>query len=276
MGFVEHGAGPSATGVTLGWKGAPEGWTPPALPSRCPSCGHSETQQRFRYGVVRSPIRAHTQGIDQATQLLVSSTVRSVSSTSTPEKTIVFTDSREDAAGTAMGLAENGFADLVRQLVRRSLDREDDVVRVLRDGARPGGLAPAEMVRYEQLRQQHAGVSMAYVAVAMGLATDEHHGLVAGFEAERGSRAATAWPDLVEQLTLELVRLGVPPAGSAPPCWNCRRASHGSVRSNHPSPGNGYPCRTARHDRVTSTSSVGTSSWRWGTRSSVGAAETWR
>ena len=57
-----------------------------------------------------------------------------------PEKTIVFTDSRDDAASMAMGLAENSFADLVRQLVRRSLDQEDDVVRVLRDGAHPGRL----------------------------------------------------------------------------------------------------------------------------------------
>lgn len=213
LGYLSAGAGPGdATGMVMTYTGGGD-WHPPALPSRCPTCGHNEAQQRFRQGVVRSPIRAHTQGIDQATQLLVSQVVRSVSSTETPEKTIVFTDSRDDAASTAMGLAENSFADLVRQLVRRSLDREDDVVRVLRDGARPGALPAGEMIRYDQLRQQHPAVSFAYQAVAMGLAQPEHEELVRDFELDRSSSHETAWPDLVEQLTQDLVSLGVPPGG---------------------------------------------------------------
>ena len=74
----------------------------------------------------------------------------------------------------AMGLAENSFADLVRQLVRRSLDQEDDVIRVLRDGAHPGRLGPSDMGRYDPLRQQFPDVAKAYAAVAMDLAQQVH------------------------------------------------------------------------------------------------------
>lgn len=211
LGFIDRASVGEATGLVLTYV-SPD-WHPPALPSRCPNCGFSEPQQRFRYGVVRSPIRAHTQGIDQATQLLVSQTARAVSTTDKPEKTIVFTDSREDAASTAIGLAENSFADLVRQLVRRALDEEDDTVRILRDGAHPGRLAGSEMIRYGQLRQQFPEVSAAYALVALGFAQLEHETLIAQFETERSGGNETLWPDLVERLTIDLIKIGVPPGG---------------------------------------------------------------
>ena len=119
LGFLEDAPG-TPTGVTLGWSGGPEGWTPPALPSRCPACGHREHQGRFRHGVVRSPVRAHTQGTSQAAQLLVDQVVRLTGETPSESKTIVFTDSRDDAAKTAVGLATNHYSDLVRQLVQAS------------------------------------------------------------------------------------------------------------------------------------------------------------
>lgn len=213
LGYLDYQTPGHGTGVTLAYSGGPDGWHPPALPSQCPACAHRDPQRRFRQGVVRSPIRAHTQGIDQATQLLVSQVVRSVSTTDKPEKTIVFTDSRDDAASMAMGLAENSFADLVRQLVRRSLDQEDDVERILRDGAHPGRLGSSDMGRYDPLRQQFPEVAKAYMAVAMDLAQEVHHDLIAAFEADRSGVRETPWPDLVEQLTAQLVRIGVPPSG---------------------------------------------------------------
>lgn len=211
LGFVDRAPAAEATGVVLTY--ASSNWHPPALPSRCPSCAFTEPQQRFRYGVVRSPIRAHTQGIDQATQLLVSQTARAVSRSEKPEKTIVFTDSREDAASTAIGLAENSFADLVRQLVRRALDEEDDVIRILRDGAHPGRLPAAEMIRYDSLRGQYPEVSAAYTLAALNAAQPQHETLIEQFEGERSGGNETPWPDLVERLTLDLVRIGVPPGG---------------------------------------------------------------
>jgi DEAD/DEAH box helicase domain-containing protein len=213
LGFLE-GTNDDPTGVVLTRSGGAGSWAPPALPSRCPHCGHSEKQQAFRSGTVRSPIRAHTQGASQATQLLVSHMVRATGDDPEAGRTIVFTDSRDDAARTAIGLSANHFSDLVRQLALQHIAAaEDDVVRILRDGAHFGGLDPSELARYQQLAQQHPEVAYAYVDLARGNATDETGTKIAAFEAERSSSVARPWPDLVESMMSSLVALGVPPGG---------------------------------------------------------------
>lgn len=241
LGFIEPVATAEASGVTLASAGGPDGWTPPALPSRCPSCGHSDRQTRMRQGVVRSPVRAHTQGLHQAIQLLVSGVMRSVSTTDEPEKTIVFTDSRDDAARTSIGLAENGFADLVRQLVRQQVDAEDDEVRVLRDGPRPGALPVAEMPRYGQLAAQRPEVAEAYGRLAFNAGTAADHATVHAFESERVQMAEASWPDLVERLTTDMVRLGVPPGGQRAMVLELDDGSPWHVLYEPPEPGEWVP-----------------------------------
>ncbi len=53
--------------------------------------------------------------------------------TADESRTIIFTDSRDDAARTAVGVERNHFRDLVRQLIRKQLDsprvNRIDVVR---------------------------------------------------------------------------------------------------------------------------------------------------
>ena len=214
LGYLDLGASAGeATGVTLGFSGTPDSWSPPALPSRCPSCAHRETQTRFARGQVRSPIRAHTEGNSQAIQLLVSQLVRSTSSEQAVDRTIVFTDSRDDAATTAIGLASNHYADLVRQLVNQQLEREDDVIALLRAGAHLGGLPAAQLARYVQVAQEHEDVANAYRAAAMGLDQQSHRDLMAEFEKSRDQHRSMSWPDLTESLITELVELGVPPGG---------------------------------------------------------------
>ncbi|MBW9208640.1 DEAD/DEAH box helicase [Mumia sp. zg.B21] len=212
LGYVRPAPASEATGVMLVHAGAGD-WSPPALPSRCPSCGHHDVQQRFRQGVVRSPIRAHTQGTDQATQLLVSETTRAVASNGRPEKTIVFTDSRDDAAETAIGLAQNGFADLLRQLLQKAFDAENDTVRILRDGPKPGGLSPSDLVRWSALGQEFPDAMRAFMLVAAGAADDAALATIGSFEAENAVLRRVSLPDLVASLTGELVALGVPPGG---------------------------------------------------------------
>ena len=213
LGWLEVGA-PEPTGTVVTFAGAPAGWSPPALPSRCPHCGHSEMQQRFKLGSVRSPVRAHTQGAAQATQLLVSQMVRSIGDDPESSRTIVFTDSRDDAATTAIGLSSNHFSDLLRQLVQQELaSAEDEVLRILRDGSLPGGLPQGDLARYDALAQQHRDVAFAYQDVARGRARDEDLLLIKEFEASRGTSAARSWPDLVESLMNSLVKLGIPPGG---------------------------------------------------------------
>ena len=90
---------------------------PPALPDRCPRCGqqgYNQDLEVFWRASVRSPIRAHTTGIAQSNQLYLSQMVRSMGATPAESRTIVFTDSRDDAARTAAGVARNHFRDLVQ------------------------------------------------------------------------------------------------------------------------------------------------------------------
>lgn len=110
-----------------------ENVTLPALPDLCPNCGYQGYQNdlaNFFAGTVRSPIRAHTAGQSAATELYLSQMLRSLSAVSEDDardgagKTIVFTDSRDDAARTAIGVATNHHRDLIRQLIRQALQND--------------------------------------------------------------------------------------------------------------------------------------------------------
>lgn len=241
LGWLDIGSS-EPTGTVVTYAGAPEHWSPPSLPSQCPHCGHSEMQQRFKSGSVRSPIRAHTQGAAQATQLLVSQMVRSIGDDAESSRTIVFTDSRDDAATTAIGLSSNHFSDLLRQLVQQELtSAEDDVVRILREGALPGGLPQGDLARYDALAQQYRDVAFAYQDVARGRGRDEDHLAIKEFEVSRRNSAARSWPDLVESLMGSLVRLGVPPGGPRASLLTLEDGQPWNVVFDPPTPGEWTP-----------------------------------
>jgi len=213
LGWLDIGSG-EPTGTVVRAVGAPDGFGTPALPSRCPQCGHNERQVKFKTGQVRSPIRAHTQGASQATQLLVSQIVRSTGDDADSSRTIVFTDSRDDAATTAIGLSANHYADLIRQLVQQQLQSaEDEAVEILRDGALPGGIPAGSRGRYDQLAQENQEVAFAYQDIARGRGRPEDHHTIKMFEESRASAVGRSWPDLIESLMSTLVALGVPPGG---------------------------------------------------------------
>ena len=106
-----------------------------------------ETPEVFWRGEVRSPVRGHTTGIAQSTQLYLSQLVRSMGDTPAESRTILFTDSRDDAARTAAGVARNHFRDLVRQLIRQVMDER---------AARPARRAQEGGRRPRQPRRQRA------------------------------------------------------------------------------------------------------------------------
>ena len=105
---------------------------------RCPRCGASGSNRQlglFYRGVVRSPIRAHTTGAARISQIVLDRVVRAIGATPQEGRTIVFTDSRDDAAGTAAGVELNHFRDLVRQLATAELERTDTPLAILRRAA---------------------------------------------------------------------------------------------------------------------------------------------
>lgn len=132
-GILAPGEGPSeATGLIYGASSpADADLEIPALPSQCPSCNLSKRQDSQKFGSlqVASPIAAHTGGMATATHLYVSQLLRSLrDSVEDPSekeaigKTIIFRDSRDEAARTSAGISMVHHKDLIRQILSETLD----------------------------------------------------------------------------------------------------------------------------------------------------------
>lgn len=220
LGALTPGA-TSATGVILNVRGLPDDGSVavPALPERCPHCGlRTGTQdlRKFFRGIVRSPIRAHTAGLSQATQLLLSQLHRSMGTTAEESRTIVFTDSRDDAARTAVGVERNHFRDLVRQLIRKQLEVPHlDRVDIVRRGAvDESGLSPEERAVFDELSARDLSLIRAYLRASTNQATSDDLARIHTFEAnEVEGKRRRPWPVVLQRTVSELVGLGVNPAG---------------------------------------------------------------
>jgi Lhr-like helicase len=87
-----------------------------ALPSLCPSCGSDYSQRVFR----RSPVRGFRTGFSKVSQLLAKELFHQQREQEA-RKLVVFSDSREDAAGIANGIERLHYLDLVRELAFQDL-----------------------------------------------------------------------------------------------------------------------------------------------------------
>ena len=157
---MAHEPDGAAYGWTLRATGLPNGsgHSIPALPERCPRCDteYWNDLRTFFGSEVRSPIRAHTSGSAQSTQLYLSQLVRSMGTDPQDSKTIVFTDSRDDAARTAAGVGRNHYRDVVRQVVRQAVDDEIDLHAVLqREVGGDADLSQAESLLAQQFKSAH-------------------------------------------------------------------------------------------------------------------------
>jgi DEAD/DEAH box helicase domain-containing protein len=192
----------------------------PAIPERCPRCGASGRNQDwslFSRGVVRSPIRAHTTGTARVTQLVLDRVVRFIGATPQEGRTIVFTDSRDDAAGTAAGVELNHFRDLVRQLATAELKRTDSPVALLRRAAADDALNDEEQRTVAGLKADNPDLWAAFRLEALGAASKLDGERIAAFErAHGGDSRRLPWEALAARISRRLVELGVNPAGPLP------------------------------------------------------------
>jgi DEAD/DEAH box helicase domain-containing protein len=209
----------SATGTMLA---APrvEGGRVPALPGRCPRCGASGSNRQlalFYRGVVRSPIRAHTTSAARVSQIVLDRVVRAIGATPQEGRTIVFTDSRDDAAGTAAGVELNHFRDLVRQLATAELERTDTPLAMLRRAAAEAPLSDDERRTVDGLKADDPDLWVALVLEARDAAGQRERERVAAFEDAHGGRSRRLpWEALASRIERRLVELGVNPAGPQP------------------------------------------------------------
>ena len=191
----------------------------PALPDRCPRC---ETEgfnrpDKFFAGSVRSPIRAHTSGAAQSTQLYLSQLVRSMGDSPSDSRTIVFTDSRDDAARTAAGVALNHYRDVVRQLAQQVLEEGPPRIREVAEKATSfQSLGADEKALFDEFSASHpAAVQLIGKAHHVTLEPAEAE-IVEQALAESESATAVSWSALRQALAQRLLTLGIPPAGPGP------------------------------------------------------------
>ena len=147
----------------------------PALPEVCPHCGGEgyNPPATFFAGTVRTPIRAHTMGTTIAGQVLADRIVDVLGTSTEAGKTIVFTDSRDDAASVAAGLELNHFRDLLRQLIRIELQPKTTrpLGEIARAAARDESVTVSEQSALEDLKQRHVDVWTCYRLEARGAAS---------------------------------------------------------------------------------------------------------
>jgi DEAD/DEAH box helicase domain-containing protein len=185
----------------------------PALPETCPRCGRGAGRQdvaAFFSGKVRSPVRAHTTGHAQLTQMVVAEIFRTTGETADESRTIVFTDSRDDAARTAAGIALNTYRDQVRQVVRRVLASHVDPLTELRR-LLAGDLEGAARERALGLKQEHKALYNALRWEAQGGAEDDDLALIKSAEA---AGSDLRWGALVASVQSRMVEQGVNPSGA--------------------------------------------------------------
>ena len=209
-----HGNG---TGTVLSGVTSDREIRVPSLPVYCPRCGmrsgRLEGRTYFR-GKVHSPIRAHTSGMPQSSQLLLTQLHRSMGHQIKDSRTIIFTDSRDDAAKTASGSELNHFRDLIRQLTRQTLELWMSPVDLFRLGSRGAQLTGKQQEHYHSLFAIYPLIAAAYLRDAVGAATEEDSRIIADYETDCDSSTPTMnWASIIINLRTELLNIGINPAG---------------------------------------------------------------
>lgn len=189
----------------------------PALPERCPRCGASGPNRDlgvFFRGVVRTPIRAHTAGTAATGQVLVDALVDALATAQRAPRTIVFSDSRDEAASVAAGLELNHFRDLIRQAVRQELVSAAGPAELFRRGL-ADNLGPEDLSGFHGAKRRFPDEWAAYRLRAAGVASPEDEARLETFEREHGDSSVLTWSDLLVRVQSRLVTQGVNPAGVA-------------------------------------------------------------
>lgn len=187
----------------------------PALPEACPRCGGSQDNRDaavYFAGNVRSPIRAHTSGRAQLNQMAVSQLFRSLGSEAAESRTIVFTDSRDDSARIAAGIALNNFRDQVRQVVRQLLHGRENPVPILR-ALLHGQLAGDDLQRADKLRASRGELFDKLRLESVGASDAMDLAAIAAAERETES---LPWGTLIHDAERMMLEVGVNPAGPGP------------------------------------------------------------
>lgn len=216
----------------------------PSLPEVCPRCGGSQDNHDaavYFSGNVRSPIRAHTSGRSQLNQMAVSQLFRSLGTKADESRTIVFTDSRDDSARIAAGIALNNFRDQIRQVVRQLLHGRENPVPLLR-ALIADVLDGAERERAEQIRSNRQDLYDKLRLESLGVADSAD---LAVLEAAERETESLAWTTLIHDAERVMIEVGVNPAGPGPSVANSEGDAPWYRAYEPPTPGDWVPLTDA-------------------------------
>ncbi|MBU3617624.1 DEAD/DEAH box helicase [Polynucleobacter sp. JS-Fieb-80-E5] len=194
--------------------------TIPSLPEVCPHCEFKEYNKPLGFfsGVVRSPIRAHTMGQSIATQILAERVSDLLGKKDEASKSIIFSDSRDDAAAIAAGLEFNHFSDLLRQIIYQVFNtKRVDAIDVARASLRSEKLTEEELSTLELWKRNNVDLWGALISEFKGRADEEELELIKTYQdgASRGEDSYR-WSDLIMQIEKKLLSIGANPAGPQP------------------------------------------------------------
>lgn len=225
LGILSEATLQDATGVTWGLSNGDENsFAFPSLPTECPSCKMDRKQaskEEFGQGTVKSPIAAHTGGMGTATNLYISQLIEVLRANSPEDqkeiasKTLVFRDSRDEAARTAAGLAATHYKDLVRQILYRLLDaKKIDVIEILSlfAGGQLDKIEPADLVALTSAIPLYPAAMPIGHKLAQGVELEpSEKEILVGLETAINKPATLDM--LTEQFSNECLVRGINPAG---------------------------------------------------------------
>lgn len=209
---------PRGSFTMLHTSAAPEEWKDlPALPEVCPHCEFKEYNNPINFfnGVIRSPIRAHTMGQSIATQILAEQVSDLLSVNKNSSKSIVFTDSRDDAAAVAAGLEFNHFNDLIRQIIFGVFEQEkDDFLVIARASLSGDTLSNEDQDKLERWKAANVDLWGALRNEKRNIADEEDLKLINNYiKVNKSGDSTYKWSELVSTVESKLLSLGVNPSG---------------------------------------------------------------
>lgn len=203
-------------GVMLSVGADPQGRPVPALPEHCPGCSASRQNRKpsvFFRGVVSSPIRAMRTGFARVTQVALDALVRELERGG-ERQTIVFSDSRQDAAVAAAGIELSHFRDLIRHFGDKLLTQQRSLADLMRAAANGETLTDDEQL---QLREGMANHPREWGAYEFGQDSPQGQAVIREFEESQSALdRRLPWNELLRRLERRLVDLGVNPGGPRP------------------------------------------------------------
>ena len=203
-------------GVMLSVGEDPEGRPIPALPEHCPGCSASRQNRKpsvFFRGVVSSPIRAMRTGFARVTQVALDALVRELERDG-ERQTVVFSDSRQDAAVAAAGIELSHFRDLIRHFGDKLLSQQRSLADLMRSAVNGETLTDDEQLQLKEGMTNHPRVWGAY---EFGQESPQGKEVIREFEESQAAlNRRLPWNELLRRLERHLVGLGVNPGGPRP------------------------------------------------------------